>query len=219
MVRGTTENTEAIFKAAIKTVESLYEETYNSEDDTGKPVIKTKRKAKLKKPKEVTEEQAKKKQEQTKKQQEQSAYTASIPDPKTVIFEAMKEGPKRDPRPILPKNTDVTSPYALFSPFWTDEMWEILAKNTNLYAEQEEWEYQRPWYPMNVDEMRVYIGILIYMGLHHEGETAAFWHQDLRTGPNHTPALLMSLNRFTQLQRFIHISPLGAPPEPSADDV
>ncbi|KAL2046386.1 hypothetical protein N7G274_001833 [Stereocaulon virgatum] len=129
----------------------------------------------------------------------------------------MKEGPKRDPRPILPENTDVTSPYALFSLFWTDEMFEILANNANLYAEQQE--THRGWYATNADEMRVFIGILIYMGLHPEGETPAYWHEDLRTGPNHMPSLHMGLNRFSQLQRFVHIAPPGGEPELTADEI
>ena len=70
-----------------------------------------------------------------------------------------------------------------------------------------------------MDELRVFVGILIYMGLHPEGKTADYWHKDLTTGPNHTPALHMGLGRFTQLQRFLHISPPGGPPEPSADEV
>ena len=59
-------------------------------------------------------------------------------------------------------------------------MFDILAKNTNLYAEQEEWEWQRPWHATNADEIRVFIGILIYMGLHPEGETVVYWHEDIR---------------------------------------
>ena len=98
-------------------------------------------------------------------------------------------------------------------------MFDILAKNTNLYTEQEKWEWQRPWHATNPDEIRVFIGILIYMGLHPEGETVVYWHEDIRTGPTHTPALHMSLQRFQQLQRFIHISPPGGPPELSADDI
>jgi len=64
-------------------------------------------------------------------------FVANLEDPSTAIFEPMKEGPRRDARPINPENTDLDSPYALFSLFWNDEMWEILARNTNLYADRE----------------------------------------------------------------------------------
>ena len=110
VVKGSADNTEAILKAAVETVDSLYEEAYKSDDKEGNQVTKTRRKARLKKPNGIGEEQAR-------KQQEQSVYTESIPDPRTVVFEAMKEGPKRDAQPILPENTNITSPYTLFSLF------------------------------------------------------------------------------------------------------
>ena len=65
----------------------------------------------------------------------------------------------------------------------------------------------------------MFIDILIYMGLHPEGETVIYWHEDIRTGPIYTPALYMSLQRFQQLQQLIYISPPGDPPGLSADDI
>ncbi|KAL2046385.1 hypothetical protein N7G274_001832 [Stereocaulon virgatum] len=82
VVRGDADDTEAVFKAAVETMESLYEEAYISDNEEGDPVMKTRRRARLKKPKGMSEAQAE-------KQREQSAFAASIPDPKTVIFEAM----------------------------------------------------------------------------------------------------------------------------------
>ncbi len=61
------------------------------------------------------------------------------------------------------------------------------------------------------------------MSLHPEGEVATYWHRDILTGPNHTPALYMSLVRFTQLQRFLHIAPVTGddvpPQEYTADEI
>lgn len=57
VVQGST--IKGVLDIAAKTVESIYEEAYKSEDINGKLVVKTKRKAKLKKPKATNKEKEK----------------------------------------------------------------------------------------------------------------------------------------------------------------
>ena len=94
-----------------------------------KPVIKVRRKAKLK-----TEEHLERVAKKEQKQAELVEFTKNIENACTVDFEPFPEGPQREPCTDLPPNLDLDSPYALFSPFWTEEMWSILVENTNAYA-------------------------------------------------------------------------------------
>jgi len=105
VVQGNT--VKGVMDAAAKTVDSIYEEAYKSEDSKGKPVVKTRRKARLKKLKAIN-------REREKKQQEQVDFITNLEDLKIVIFKPIREGPRRDPRLIYPKNTDLDSLYTLF---------------------------------------------------------------------------------------------------------
>jgi len=101
---------------------------------------------------------------------------------------------------VYPGDLDLDSPYAIFSLFWTEEMWQIIATNTNAYALRQgaiqrgrdvgarrhygsDTLNQRSWWATNADELKMFIGILIYMGLHPEGETATYWNRDILYGP------------------------------------
>ena len=222
-----------VLDTATTTVESTTLEVYKSEDSDGNPVKKTKRKAILKN----TTSQRK---TVAQKRSETVDFIQNLQDVQSVDFQLLEEGPRRAPQPIYPAETELDSPYALFSLFWTPEMFEVLATNTNAYALKEgavargiggngvrrcceDTMNQRIWYTTNANELRVYIGILLYMSLHPEGEVATYWHRDILTGPNHTPALYMSLVRFTQLQRFLHIAPVTGddvpPQEYTADEI
>jgi hypothetical protein len=141
-------------------------------------------------------------------------FIASIPAAHTVIFEPFDTGPYRDPRPIHPTRLDFDSPYAIFSLLWTESMWEQLATNTNKYAGIQgavnqgpgNMTNQRLWWPTCTAEIKVFIGILIYMGLHQESGAQDYWGTNILNGPVHTCAKYMSHDRYQQLHRFFHVS-------------
>ena len=191
-------------KATIATTIATEEtDGYNSD---GEPAKKIRRKAKLK-----TEEQLEREAKKGEKLAEQVEFTKSIPDVKTVDFQPFAQGPRREPRIKLPPDLDLDldSPYTMFSLFWTEEMWKILAENTNAYALRQGVTQrdaygngvrldrdrdngsmnQRIWYTTNASELKVFIGTVIYMGLHSEGRRASYWNKDLYSGPNYTPTL------------------------------
>ncbi|OJD09630.1 hypothetical protein ACJ73_10178, partial [Blastomyces percursus] len=58
---------------------------------------------------------------------------AEIPPLESVKFLPM-ETPHRDPILNLPTNIDITSPYALFTLFFTEECSQNISDSTNLYA-------------------------------------------------------------------------------------
>ena len=77
--------------------------------------------------------------------------------------------------------TDVPSdPYTVFSLFFTDYILQVLADHTNEYAELNlpppEKKHARPWFPTSPQELRVYIGIYVYIGLHIEPDVADYWN-------------------------------------------
>lgn len=203
-----------VLETAVKTIQSTTAKDYEAFNADGKPDTKTKLKARLKTAKQLRAERQKTKKTRLAKLSEVN-FTGELIDANTVDFEPFQEGPNREPRPIYPEGLDLDSPYALFSLFWNEEMWNILATNTNAYALRQgaiergrdhigarqhhdnEAINQRAWWPTNADELKVFVGAVLYMGVHPEGETAEYWHRDLFDGPNHTPALWMTHDRFT----------------------
>ena len=102
-------------------------------------------------------------------------------------------------------------------------MYAIIAKNTNLYAISSDAPTTRTetnsqyWFPTNEDEIRVLFGILYYMGVHREPQYTVYQETERVDGPNHTISKHMSLNRYENLRRHLHISPpnpVDAPIEP-----
>ena len=78
----------------------------------------------------------------------------------------------------LPTNFDTDDPYAPFSLFWPENMWMTITRNTNIYTVQKRLdlaiEKQYPWHDTCEAEIKIFFGILIYMGLHKEYEEAQY---------------------------------------------
>ena len=99
-----------------------------------------------------------------------------------------------------------TDPYSLFKLFITDKHFDIIALNTNAYAESKQAgiEGKRTWRPTYASEIQVFIATFIYMGVIRLPANADYW--STKYGYFHC-AQHISLNRFEDLKRFIHISP------------
>lgn len=73
------------------------------------------------------------------------------------------------------------SPYELFSLFWDESVFEQLAVNTNLYAELKQdsqtqpGKQRRKWHKTTASELKVWIGLIIHMGLHKEPSISLYW--------------------------------------------
>lgn len=125
------------------------------------------------------------------------------------------------------------SPYDLFSLFWDESVFEQLSVNTNLYAEIklnsniQLGKQCRKWHKTSASELRVWIGLIIQMGLHKEPFTSLYWSKSSSNGwrkikkptkrvqwpgkqtsyqKYRVPKSCMSLNRYEQLKRYFHIS-------------
>jgi len=56
-----------------------------------------------------------------------------------------------------------------------------------------------------VEELQVFIGAIMYMGIHTEPQIEMYWNTDFK-GPLHSISNHISLRRFEQIKRYCHIS-------------
>ncbi|KAL1956703.1 hypothetical protein VTO42DRAFT_6853 [Malbranchea cinnamomea] len=118
----------------------------------------------------------------------------------------------RQPKLHIPNTADADSPYALFSLFLTEEIFDKIADSTNAYARaklpkiHDANTHARSWKDTNAAEIKVFFGILIYMGVHESPREDLYWRNDPEKGPLHLPRLYMTHKRFEQIKRFLHIS-------------
>ena len=127
----------------------------------------------------------------------------------------------RPPQLQLPSALNIDSPYALFSLFFSEDIFEYISQVTNEYAK---WKQEREanksespktlptpsghraWKDTTAADIKIFIGILIYMGVYVSPRVDHYWSQDLSQGLIHTPCLYMSQKRFEQIKRFLYIS-------------
>ena len=89
----------------------------------------------------------------------------------------------------LPEHVLPDQPYEIFSLFFTEPVLETLAQHTNEYAAlfpaPEDKPFTRTWRPTTVKELRAYIGVYIYAGIHPETAMEDYWNTDPLRGPLH----------------------------------
>jgi len=77
---------------------------------------------------------------------------------------------------------------AFSSSFFTQDTFSFLVRNTNLYAQGKRagGEGQRPWKDIHISHLNIWIGIVIYIGVHspRSGSMQNFWRRDDH-GPVH----------------------------------
>ncbi|KAL8573496.1 hypothetical protein ACOMHN_047767 [Nucella lapillus] len=120
------------------------------------------------------------------------------------LFDAYR-GP---PRPQV----NCQSPFDYFSLVFPLEAYNIMARETNLYARQlllasgvsEERLYDR-FQPTTVDEIRAYIGLQMFMNVVPVPQRTFYWKEG---SPfyNNWVASFMSKNRFEQLAKYFHLA-------------
>jgi len=110
---------------------------------------------------------------------------------------------------------DIIEPNDIMKLFLTDELISIMTHHTNLYAEAKAAgvaQGTRDWRPIVPGELRVWIGMIIYMGIF-SGKSSSireFWVKD-GLHPAHDTSRFMSETRFEQIKRYFHISHPDAP--------
>jgi hypothetical protein len=94
-------------------------------------------------------------------------------------------------------------------------VWNTLVENTNLYALSKEARHKenkvkksRWWKAIDLYEMRIFIALLIYIGIVGTSNLESYW---LKETTIHRPMEAMTFFRFEQIKRYFHVSP---PPPP-----
>ncbi len=110
----------------------------------------------------------------------------------------------------LPPHISPDQPYDIFSLFFDDETLQILADNTNEYADRcyvaEKKPYARRWLPTNIKELQAYIGTYIYMGVHRETAVKDYWNENPKNPIHDAVVQGISETRWEQIDRFFYIS-------------
>ena len=90
-----------------------------------------------------------------------------------VSYEPFKPEPKQAARALLPSSFPQNPhPFDYFSLFFTRDLFQTITTNTNRYASiqrlQVQQERAREWTDLLMEELYVFIGAIIYMGVHEE---------------------------------------------------
>lgn len=107
------------------------------------------------------------------------------------------------------------SPLQYFKAFWDNELFELIATQTNLYAHQKDGVI----FQTNKCEIEQFIGILLQMGIVKMPSFHMYWSNECRYPP---VADTMSRNKFFQLLTYFHIAnnqEMPAPESPNYDKV
>ena len=100
-----------------------------------------------------------------------------------------------------------SGPLEYFQLFFPDDTFDLLVQNTNQYAASKNAGLQggRSWKPTSIPEMKVFFGLIIYMGVFPSAQVKDYWSRDSEF-PFHRIGMYLSQNRFEQLKRYFHIS-------------
>ena len=123
---------------------------------------------------------------------------------------------ERPPKICLPKDILPDNAYGIFSLFFTNEILETIAKNTNKYAVQREARLRResgrhgkrpkdPWVNTSVAELRAFLGVLIYRSVYPQSQRSSYWTINTAK-PIHESLTAISRNRFAELEAAFHLS-------------
>ncbi|KAG9069659.1 hypothetical protein KI688_008981 [Linnemannia hyalina] len=85
-----------------------------------------------------------------------------------------------------------------------------IAVNTNAYATKKDAGKSGScvWTPVTKHELRIFLDIIIYMGVFGKNITHDYWSASEKY-PQHSISKYMSLYRFQQIKRYLHVSPLN----------
>lgn len=116
---------------------------------------------------------------------------------------------KAGAEPAEPSELRWDLPLLYFKLFFTEWVFEVLARNTNAYAASKDaGNGGRRWKPVTTAEMKIWIGLIIYMSVFKQPRTTEYWLR--RDGwPIHPISRFIGQSRFEQIKRYFHIAPPG----------
>ena len=108
--------------------------------------------------------------------------------------------------------SDDPSPLEFFNCFFDDVMWDVLVQQTNLYAQNRlatdalrHQSRMQKWVPVTVSEMKVFIAVVMSMGLNGKADLESYWStDDVLQIPFYSK--VMTRDRFLLILSNLHIS-------------
>ena len=113
----------------------------------------------------------------------------------------------------------LTSSKGFFDLFFTDQVWELLVTQTNLYANQKRGAAEKSvWYPVSVAEMKGWVAVYLCMGIINKPNILSYWSTEPILS---TPffGATMSRTRFLQILRYLHFVYNSQAPEPHSPNI
>ena len=113
----------------------------------------------------------------------------------------------------------LTSSKGSFDLFFTDQVWELLVTQTNLYANQKRGAAEKSvWYPVSVAEMNGWVAVYLCMGIINKPNILSYWSTDPILS---TPffGATMSRTRFLQILRYLHFVDNSQAPQPHSPHI
>lgn len=130
---------------------------------------------------------------------------SELPSYQEAVFEPLEMAEPFSPGVQIPPGTDITSAYSLFSLFISEDLIALLSANTNKYAQTKNaLATGRGWHETSPAEIKIFLAILIYMGIHISPSDEDYWQA--AEEPIHMPRRFMGLKRFQQIKRFFHVA-------------
>ena len=128
-----------------------------------------------------------------------------------VSYEPFKCEPRQLAKALLPPFfPPKPHPFDFFSLFFTHDLFRTITANTNRYVSIQRLyvreERARQWMDLLLEELYVFIGAIIYIGVHDEPQVEIYWNADFNKGPLHSISTHISLCRFEQIKRYYYIS-------------
>ena len=104
--------------------------------------------------------------------------------------------------PVSLLESDAT-PFDFFSLFFDDDIMDHIVEQTNLYATQNPPSARYKWYPTCSDEIKLFLGMIIAMGVHRLPQLKDYWSSDILLG---VPGIVDGTDRFKVLLQCLHLN-------------
>ena len=104
-------------------------------------------------------------------------------------------------------------PLLIFQQYFTREILEIIASNTNQYAASQNagqlrdgQRSHRPWKDTSVPQIMIWLGLIVYMSVIRLTRVEEYWSKN-GEWPKHCIMRFQGYNRFSNIKSFFHLSP------------
>ncbi|CAK9832798.1 PiggyBac transposable element-derived protein 4 [Anthophora retusa] len=130
------------------------------------------------------------------------------PIQKTEIQSTVTEHEHTQDAELLVGNIDCNDPFELYKLFATDSILQLMVEETNKYSIQcgfsaNRRKHELSWEPITISQMKVFIAILLIMGIIQMSDIRLYWYEKKMCG-NERIKNVMKRNSFLAILKCIH---------------